>query len=80
MKLSDEEVKAIKDRADRIWSHNEIIGNNHTTCSSCLQVRLCISDIATGQSTCKECYVEKSIAEAERKKQVANLMPDFAKL
>ena len=80
MKLSDKEVQEIKYRADKIWSHKEVVGDHYTTCSSCLKVKLCISNVSTGQNTCKECYVEKSIAEAERKKQLANLMPDFAKL
>lgn len=77
MKLSDKEVQAIK---DKIWSHKEVVGDHYTTCSSCLKVKLCIGDVMTGRSTCKECYIEKSIAEAENKKSLANLMPDFAKL
>lgn len=82
MPLTQEQIEKFCRMADNTWGENEKF-MVMTRCTTCEQVRKCITSVIDLSTTCKECYKKKRLEEMEaeeRKAKIQTNLKDFAKL
>lgn len=80
--MTQEQIDKFCKMVDNAWAENRRLMVT-TKCTTCGQVRRCITPVIDLSATCKECYTKerlKKIEEDERKAKIQTNLKDFAKL
>lgn len=82
MPLTQEQIDKLCRMVDNTWAENRKFMAT-TRCTTCGQVRKCITSVIDLAATCKECYTRGRLNEMEseeRKAKIQTNLKDFAKL
>lgn len=80
--MTQEQIEKFCKMVETMWAENMKFMVT-TKCSTCGQVRKCITSVIDLTTTCKECYTKeglKKMDEDERKAKIQTNLKDFAKL
>lgn len=82
MPLTQEQIEKFCRMVDHSWAENRKFMAT-TKCTTCGQVKKCITSVIDLTTICKECYTKERLKEMEteeRKAKIQTNLKDFAKL